>query len=89
MAEAVGVMRRNRLSVAREIAVVAPLSLRRDRYEAGFAHALKGGKLDQIEYFKLSFREGFRAAKLGMRSLRRKEGIIDFPLQGRLKIKAL
>ena len=82
-------MKRNRNKLAPEPEIVAPLSLRRDRYEAGFAHALKGGQLDRIEYFKLSFREGYRAAKLYLRSLRRKEGIIEFPMKGKLKVKAL
>jgi hypothetical protein len=82
-------MKKYQLKLATEPEVIAPASLHKDRYQAGFAHALKGGQLDQIEYFKLSFREGFRAAKLYMRSLRRKEGIIEYPLRGRLKMKAL
>jgi hypothetical protein len=61
----------------------------KDRYQAGFTHAMRGGQLDKIEYFRLSFREGFRAAKLQMRALRRKQGIVDFPLQGRMKVKVL
>ena len=82
-------MRRIRGKTVAEVSVVAPPSLQRDRYEAGFAHAMTGGKLDRIEYFKLSFREGFRAAKLHLRALRRRQGIIDFPMQGKLKIKSL
>lgn len=82
-------MKRIGQSVASELAIVTPPSLRKDRYEAGFAHAMRGGQLDQVEYFKLSFREGYRAAKLYLRSLRRKQGIVEFPLRGRLKIKAL
>ena len=82
-------MKRNRLNIATVPKVVAPVSLRGDLYQAGFTHALMGGKLDRIEYFKLSFREGFRAAKLHMRDLRRKQGIIEFPLKGKLKVKIL
>ena len=82
-------MKRTRqLTVAEAVITGAP-SLLKDRYQAGFAHAMRGGQLDKIEYFKLSFREGFRAAKLQMRAMRRKQGIIDFPLQGRMKVKAL
>jgi hypothetical protein len=77
-----------RMSVA-QMDLTVPPSLRKDRYQAGFAHALRGGQLDRIEYLKLSFREGFRAAKLQMRHMRRKQGIIDFPLQGKLKVRAL
>lgn len=78
-----------RISVAEMAIATAPPCLRKDRYEAGFTHAMRGGQLDKLEYFKLSFREGYRAAKLQMRYIRRKQGIIDFPLQGRMKIKAL
>ena len=81
-------MKRNRqLSVA-ELTVAAPPSLIKDRYEAGFAHAMRGGQLDKVEYLKLSFREGFRAAKLRLRAMRRRQGIIEFPLQGKMKVKA-
>ena len=82
-------MKRTRQLSVVETAVTTPSSLLIDRYQAGFAHAMRGGQLDKIEYFKLSFREGFRAAKLQMRAMRRKQGIIDFPLQGRMRIKAL
>lgn len=82
-------MKRNLLNAAEEIAVERPVSLYRDRYEAGFAHALKGGNLDRIEHFKLSFREGFRAGKLHVRGLRRKQGIIEFPMRGRVKVRAV
>ena len=82
-------MKRIRAKSIAEISVLAPITLRQDLYEAGFAHAMTGGKLDRVEYFKLSFREGFRAAKLQMRALRRRHGVIDFPMQGRLKVKAL
>ena len=76
------------LSVA-ELGMVVPSYLRKTRYRAGYAHAMRGGQLDKIEYFKLSFREGFRAAQLQMRDIRRKQGIINFPLQGKMKVKSL
>jgi len=82
-------MKRTRQMTVAETAITVPPSLLKDRYQAGFVHAMRGGQLDKIEYFKLSFREGFRAAKLQMRAMRRKQGIIDFPLQGRMKVKAL
>lgn len=82
-------MRRTRKLTVAETAIALPPSLLKDRYQAGFTHAMRGGQLDKIEYFRLSFREGFRAAKLQMRALRRKQGIVDFPLQGRMKVKVL
>ena len=82
-------MKRTQQLTVAETAITVPPSLWKDRYQAGFAHAMRGGQLDKIEYFKLSFREGFRAARLQMRAMRRKQGVIDFPLQGRMRIKAL
>jgi len=82
-------MKRTRQVAVAGMADTMPPSLIEDRYQAGFAHALRGGQLDNIEYFKLSFREGFRAAKLHLREVRRRRGIIDFPLRGRLRVKAL
>jgi hypothetical protein len=66
--------------------VAVPPSLIKDRYQAGFAHAMRGGQLDDIDYFRLSFREGFRAAKLQLRELRRRRDIIDFPMKARLRV---
>jgi hypothetical protein len=39
-----------------------PAHLLADRFSAGFDHGLKGGQLDHVEYFRRSFRLGFRAA---------------------------
>ena len=72
-----------------EVEISVPPTLRNDLYKAGYVHAMQGGQLNKIEYFKLSFREGFRAAKLQMRHMRRKAGIIDFPMQGKMKIRTL
>jgi hypothetical protein len=84
-----GVMKRAQHIAVAEMEISVPSTLRNDLYQAGYVHAMRGGRLNKIEYFKLSFREGFRAAKLQMRHERRKEGIIDFPLHGRMKIKSL
>jgi hypothetical protein len=66
-----------------------PPTLRRDRFRRGFAHALRGGQLDQSEYFRLSFRLGFRAAKLFLRAERRRRGILDFPMRARFRQRAI
>lgn len=65
-----------------------PSHLKKDRFCAGFHHGLKGGQLDEVEYMRLSFREGFRAAKLYLRQVRRSRGIIDFPVRWRMRMKA-
>ena len=57
------------------------MTLREDRFNAGFDHALRGGKLNRIEYLRLSFRIGFRAAKLYLRTLRRRQNVVEMPLR--------
>jgi len=64
-----------------------PSTLRRERFNRGFDHALHGGQLDRVDYFRLSFRLGFRAAKLYLREVRRRQGILEFPLPRRWRLK--
>ena len=71
----------------REVGIKIPVHVKEDRFCAGFEHGLKGGQLDHVEYFRLSFREGFRAAKLYLKYLRRRQGLLEFPVQGRMKFK--
>lgn len=71
----------------RDLGVALPPDLREARFNAGFAHALKGGHLTQVEYFRRSFRLGFRTAKLYLRELRRQRGILDFPMRARFRIR--
>ena len=63
---------------------IAP-HLQKERFYLGFEHALKGGKITEVDQLKLSFREGFRAGKLYLRDLRRAQGIVSFPFQGRIR----
>ncbi len=73
----------------REAGVRIPAHLRKERFCAGFLHGLRGGQLDDVKYFRLSFREGFRAAKLYLREIRRQRGILNFPIQGRFRFRAV
>ena len=82
-------MKRNRQLSVEGLVLSSPPFLIKERFHAGFTHAMRGGKLDKIEYFKLSFREGYRAAKLQMREMRRRQGIIDFPMRTKIKVKSL
>ena len=66
-----------------------PGYLIRERFNLGFRHALKGGQIRQVEHLRRSFREGFRAGKLYCRHLRRRQGVVEFPYQGRIKLKTL
>lgn len=68
-----------------EVGIDIPSHLRPAAFEAGFLHALKGHHLRKAEHLRLSFREGFRAAKLFLRWYRRKQGVIEFPMKGRMK----
>lgn len=65
-----------------------PHDLRPERFAAGFEHGLKGGQLDRVEYFRRSFRLGFRAAKLYLREVRRRRGVIEFPARYRVRLRA-
>ena len=71
-----------------EAGVRVPGHLMQDRFCSGFHHALIGGQIDKAEYLRLSFREGYRAGKLYLRELRRKQGILEFPLKGKLVLRA-
>ncbi len=72
-----------------DVGIRIPATLRADRFCAGFEHALRGGKLERVEYFRLSFRMGFRSAKLFLRHERRRRGIIDFPMRARIRIRTV
>lgn len=71
-----------------ELGLKIPATLRADRFSRGFEHALRGGHLDNVEYFRLSFRMGYRTAKLYLREVRRRRGILDFPMRARFRQKA-
>lgn len=70
-----------------EVGISIPANLMRERFCKGFRHALQGKQINHVAHLKLSFREGFRAGKLYLRELRRAKGIIDFPVQYRMRIK--
>lgn len=72
-----------------DIGLKIPPDVRASRFNAGFEHALKGGHLTEVEYFRRSFRLGFRAAKLYLREVRRRRGILDFPLRGRIRLRTV
>jgi len=73
----------------RDIGMKIPRDIRVGRFEEGFKHALKGGHLTDVKYFRRSFRLGFRAAKLYLREVRRHRGILDFPMRGRVRLRTL
>jgi hypothetical protein len=73
----------------RELGLKLPADIREDRFNAGFEHGLKGGQIDRVEYFRRSFRLGFRAAKLYLRAVRRRQGVLEFPLRTRVRLRAL
>jgi hypothetical protein len=71
-----------------DVGIKIPPHLRADRFCNGFEHALKGGQITEAKQLRLSFREGYRAAKLYLRDLRRSMGIANFPVQGRIRFTA-
>jgi len=72
-----------------DVGIRIPRHLRPERFRAGFAHALRGGQIDQVEFLRLSFREGFRAAKLFLREERKHRGTPAFPMRGRIRMRAI
>lgn len=73
----------------RELGLRLPADIREDRFNAGFEHGLKGGKIDKAEYFRRSFRLGFRTAKLYLREVRRRQGILEFRLRAKVVLRAV
>jgi hypothetical protein len=71
-----------------EVGIKIPPHLMPDRFCAGFDHGLKGGRLDHIDYFRRSFRLGYRASKIYLRAVRRRHGIIPFPGSTRMRLKS-
>lgn len=72
----------------KDVGVEVPPHLIEARFRSGFLHALKGGQITCAEQLRQSFRFGFRAGKLLCRDLRRRNGVVSFPMQGRVRIRA-
>jgi hypothetical protein len=70
-----------------DIGLPVPAHLIADRFCSGFHHALSGGQINKVEQLRLSFREGFRAGKLYLKELRRRKGIIAFPVMGKIRMR--
>lgn len=71
-----------------EIGIPIPRHLVPERFCAGFDHGLKGGHLDNVDYFRRSFRLGYRASKLYLREVRRRRGILQFPSRYRVRLRS-
>lgn len=68
-----------------ELGIKLPPHIMQSRFDRGFDHALKGGKITEVKQLRLSFREGFRAGHLYLKALRKTMGVHSFPLQGKLR----
>lgn len=71
----------------KELGIRIPVHLKQERFTCGFNHALKGGQLDQLDYFRLSFREGYRVGKLYLRAVRHARGILEFPMKAKVHFR--
>ena len=66
-----------------------PKLLNESLFRQGFSHSMQGGQMSDTKlHFKKSFLEGFRAARLLLKELRRGQGILEFPVAGRIKVKS-
>jgi len=68
-----------------DVGIKLPPHIIQTRFENGFTHALRGGRITDVKQLRLSYREGFRAGHLYLKALRKAQGIQNFPLQGRLR----
>jgi len=84
-----GVRMKTHYPTPQDIGLSIPPDLIPSRYCAGFHHALKGGQINQAEHLRRSFRAGFRAAKLYLRSYRRQHGVIEFPARWHFRNTAI
>ena len=71
---------------AQDVGITIPRRLKKERFENGFRHALAGGQITQAQHLRLSFREGYRAGKLYLRCVRLQQGIVEFPMRGRVRM---
>ena len=71
-----------------EVGIKIPPRVRRQVFNDGFRHGLKGGGFERIPYVRFSFRMGVRAAKLYLRRVRRSQGIIEFPQVWKFRVLA-
>jgi len=70
-----------------DVGIAIPGHLVEARFRSGFRHALQGGQITRREHLRKSFRFGFRAGKLLCRELRRRQGVLAYPLQGRIAVR--
>lgn len=69
-----------------DFGISIPANLIEKDFCEGFEHGMESNTLTK---FKLSYRMGFRTAKLLLKEIRKQQGIINFPTQGKIKLKAI
>lgn len=77
-----------RIPTPADVGLRIPAHLIAERFCCGFHHALTGGQLDKVEQLRLSFRQGYRAGKLYLKELRRRQGVVAFPVMGKMRLRA-
>jgi len=70
-----------------EVGIYPPKRLIKSLFNQGFEHAMQGRHVTELKHLKLSFREGYRSAKLYLKEVRKQRGIHDFPLQGKISFR--
>ena len=69
-----------------DFGIKIPANLVKEDFVAGFEHGIKSNTLTK---FKLSYRMGFRTAKLLLIELRKQQGVLQFPMKAKFKLKAI
>ena len=68
--------------------ILIPPNVKEDLFREGWDHSIRGGHLTDINnHFKKSFRYGFRTAKLYLNEVRKAQGIIPFPMKGKISTR--
>ncbi len=67
-----------------EVGIYPPKRLIKKLFNECFEHAMQGNHITEIKHLKLSFRQGYRSAKLYLREVRKQRGNHSLPLQGKI-----
>lgn len=71
-----------------EVGLRIPSNLIPEHFRQGFRHALSGGQIRKPQQLRRSFGEGYRAGKLYLKEIRRRQGVVAFPLMGKVRFRA-
>lgn len=75
------------IPTATELGITIPKNIIEEQFSLGFRHSLLGGQICASHHLRRSFRFGYRAAALYLREHQRQLGVLDFPIQRKIRIR--